>query len=437
MLNISSEHPDRQPTIVVRLKELLFSVVQLNVKAACFGGSHQYYYDRLDAFMQAFTSLGVQFVFFGGYVGGPDRCAKRMARGDREYKKYSQIMRNIDDTNEIKSGVRSEVRMLLGLYEEGLAKKYGEYRYAGDNLNQAIVSYVRANNENVVAVMAKDSDFLVYDLGEALYWGCGIEHLNFKDMTTYAYSRRAILEHLQLTPYQYHVMVAVLAVIQDDTRKHYGRTQFGKAVKKAKAPNQQKMYDLSECVRKCVAPETQAPHFAALAYDMFSTRIEEYCAAIKMQFDKYKSDVVVDDNGNFAAIDEKGAALDPNGNVTDGVKPDSEPAIDAALIRRAFIKNRSIHAILTDEIIVADVNFIDLGRWNHPNAAAYSSLFVIVFKRAMGMVLKSKRGNSHDELRRRFMMKPRDCERFKVLNKTLLYPECEYYPSKCYISFSF
>lgn len=422
------------------MKELLLSVVQLNVKAACFGGSHQYYYDRLDAFLQPLMALGMKFVFFGGCVKGADRYTKLMTRGDRGYKKYLQIMQSIDRTKEIKTGAANDVRMLLGLYEEGLAKKYGEYRYADGDLNRAIVSYIHTNGDSVVAVLAKDSDFLVYDLCDASYWGCGIDYLNFNEMTTYTLDRPALLTHLELTPYQFHVMAAILAVLQEHARLHYARVKLDVAsTKRAMTPNHQKIFDLCECVKQRVVAAAVQSDFAALAGDMFKSHVDEYIDLVEAQFNKYNSNVFDgamvehgangDVKANGVGADQDVAAklvshLDANANETE-IEDKSPPAIDAALIQRALLKNRNIYAILADEVIMVDVNFIDLGRWNHSNAMAYTSLFVIVFKRAMGMVLNSMRGQSHDQVRRRFLMKPRECEKFKVFNKTLLYPDCE------------
>lgn len=488
-----SAHPGQQPILVIRLKELLISVVQLNVKAACFGGSHQFYYDRLDAFLQSFVELGVKFVFFGGFSQSKagDRVAKQTWRGDRDYKKYLRILQSIDRSKQVKIGARSECRTLLGLYEEGLAAKYGEYRYCNGGMNHAIVNYVHANSGDVVAVLAKDSDFLVYDLAESKYWSCAIEHLNFGEMMTFSFDRPAMLTYLKLSPYQFHVMAAILAALQDNVRLHYGHAKFGKATKQARTTNQQKIYDVWEVVQQRVAAHDNAPNFAALAAEMFNTRIDEYCGMIKRKFDEYKVDriepiktkeatsdahdgsgdgvarkiatdvessddaagsgdpvagaapateaaateecgqsssaiVQSEDHGLISTAEEDKIILDSNCNVSvpEGNEK-STPVIDEALIQRASIKNRNIHAILADEIIIVDVNFIDLGRWNHPNAMSFTSLFVIVFKRAMGLVLKSRRGSSKNVLRRRFLMKPRDGEKFKVLNKILLYPDCE------------
>lgn len=283
-----SAHPERKPVIVIRFKELLLSVIQLNVKAACFGGCHQYYYQQLDKFFQPFQEIGVQFVLFGGGVKDNEKIRKLCWKNTKDYKRYVQLLKDIDRKNDLKPGPRAEFRERLGLHEEELAVKYGEYRYSTGDLNKDIVQFA-CQNENVVAILAKDSDFLVYNLGNAQYWSCGIDDLHFNDMTTNAFIQKATMDHMQLTAYQFHIMVALLAVVQDDARKHLPNGKFGSAQKPEATGSIKIIYDICECVKHRVpaAAPSQMIDFKQLATDMFARNVDEYTALVKKQFHKY------------------------------------------------------------------------------------------------------------------------------------------------------
>lgn len=385
-----SKHPDQQPIVVIRLKELMMSIIQLNVKAAFYGGSHRYYHEQLDKFFQHFHDLNVKLVFFGGGSKTKDRLAKMTVKTDQDYKKYSQLLKHIDKTNEVKLCARPELRLCLGLYEEGIARKYGEYCLStGASLNGDIVEYSR-ENENVIAVLAKDSDFLLYNLKSVEYWSCGIDHLNFNDMTTKNFNQMAMLDHLKLTPYQFHVMLAIAGVILDDPKEHCFRVVKG--VFNQKTPGSiQIIQSLSDYVREKVPEVEEKPNFGAWATMMFTTHLEKYCWLIEKQFKKYEI------CANQPSVPET-----TEHDATNGGK-----------------KYKNIWSIVNDEVIRVDYNFIDISRWNkNRNAMPFHNLFVLVLKRAMGIVLHSKRDES---LTRRFLIKGHENERCKILPKTLAY----------------
>lgn len=327
VLIIFSAHPDRQPIIAIRFKELLLSVIQLNGRSAYFGGCHQQYYQQLDAFFKPFQDIGVKFVLFGGGVKDHDKLQKLCHKNTRDHKRYWQLLKDIDKRNDFKTGARAEFRERLGLHEECLAVKYGEYRFSAGDLNKDIVKFARYN-ENVVAVLAKDSDFLVYNMGSAQYWSCGIDELHFNDMTTNAFDRKAMVEHTQLTPYQFHIMVALLAVVQEDARKHLPNAKFDSDRKTEATGSIKTIYDICECV-KCRVPAelpadtpSQLIDFKALATEMFARNVNEYGALIKKQYEKYNV-VAADENVLVTATAEGGV-------VSSKAKPaDEETAMDA------------------------------------------------------------------------------------------------------------
>lgn len=366
------------------------AVVQLNVKAAVYGGSHRYYHEQLDKFFQQFLELNVQLVFFGGGTKAKDKLAKLASKVDQDFRKYSQMLSHIDKMHEVKVCARPELRVCLALYEEGIARKYGQWKISTGSLNKDIVQYSQSNG-NVVAILAKDSDFLLYDLGAVQYWSCGIEDMSFKDMTTVSFNHAAMLDHLKLTRHQFHALLAISGVILDEPKTHCHRVK--KSIFKTKNPGSiQIIRSISDCIRKGVTGGEEAkPNFGAWTTMIFTTASEEYCWLIEKQFKKY-------DTSTEAT----------NATGTDDVRP----------------KYKNVWSIVNDEVTRVDHNFMELGRWNgNQNAMAYHSLFVLVFKRAMGIVLHSKKD---EEPKRRFMMKGHETERCKILPKALAYPPCKF-----------
>lgn len=380
--------------MVIRLKELMMAVIQLNVKAAFFGGSHRYYHEELEKFFQQFRDLNVKLVFFCGGTKTKDKLNKMTLKVDQDCKKYSQLLKHIDKTKEVKLCSRPELRSCLGLYEEGIARKYGEYCLSTGSLNKDIVQYSR-ENENVVAILAKDSDFLLYDLGSVEYWSCGIEHLNFNGMTTFTFNRQAMLEHLKLSPYQYHVMVAIAGVILNDIQKHAFRVSKG-IMNQITPGSAYIIRSISDAVRDKVPETEDKPNFGAWTTFMFTSHLEEYCWLIEKQYKKYE--------------------------ICTAPVPDALPVVhDGTDLSKKY---KNIWSIINDEVIRIDFSFIDISRWNNNrNAMPFQNLFVLVFKRAMGIVLHSKKDEAPV---RRFLIKGYEFERCKILTKPLVYSSSRY-----------
>lgn len=371
------------------------SIIQLNVRAAVLGGSHRYYHEELDKFFQQFQDLNVKLVFFGGGSYTKDRILKVISKFDQNYWKYMRMVHHVDKTKMLKLCTRPELRLCLGLYEEGIARKYGEYHNSTGSLNKDMVEYARVH-ENVVAILAKDSDFLLYNLGPRSvgYWSCGIEHMNFNEMTTISFNQKAMLDHLKLTPYQFHVMISIVGVILSDVKTH--PYWVAKEVLKQKYPSSNEVIrSISDWVRDKIPEMEEKPNFGAWTTMIFRSHLEEYCWLIEKEYKKY--DI---------------AKIDPSDPKT--VQDD----------QNVLEKYKNIWSILRDEVIRVDCSFIDLSRWNHDrNALPFQQLWVMVFKRAMGIVLHSKR----DEIPKgRFLIKGRENEPCKLLTKTLEFSSRKY-----------
>lgn len=362
------------------------SVIQLNVKAAFYGGSHRYYHEQLDKFLQQFRDLNVKLVFFGGGAKTKEKLAKMTSKVDQDCKRYSQLLKHIDKTNEVKLCARPELRTCLALYEEGIARKYGEYILSTGSLNRDIVQY-SSDTENVVAILAKDSDFLLYNLGSVEYWSCGIEHLNFNEMSTIAFNRPAVLDHLKLSPYQYHVMLAIAGVVLADIKTHSHRLKKG-ILNQPNPGSVQIIHSISDVVRDKVPAAEEKPNFGAWTTFMFTTNLEEYCWLIEKQFKKYEI----------------------------GTASVTAPVHDGTDVLKKY---KNIWSIVTDEVVRIDFTLIDVSRRDkNTNAMAFQNLFVLVFKRAMAIVLHAKR---EETPKRRFLVKGYEFERCKILTKTLVY----------------
>lgn len=368
------------------------SIVQLNVESGCFGGSHRFYHNQLKQFFQPFADAGVELVFFCGGSKSNDKLKKLLPKIDSSYSKYHRILESVDRDKKLPRCQRAEFRLTLGLYEEGIARQYGEYHLSGGNLNKDMVKYCH-QDDNVVAIMAKDSDFLVYNLKSVQYWSCGSEHLHFGEHTTVAFHQTALLAHMKLSPYQFHALISAAGVILDDPKTH--RRNVRRDVLGDKHRESIQVIDkLCEWVRNNVAEDDEKIHLDQLTNGIFSYNLEQYHYNMEKQHKNY------DVNANDVQV------------------PSTDPAM-------AHFK--SIWTIFCGQPIRVEQNFIDLLQWtDDPNALAYHHLTVIVLRRIAGVILRHLNDES---LKRSFVLKGGHRERCKTFEKSPIYPECEYYYS--------
>lgn len=390
MINVVDDwkkaHPNVEPKIVVRLKELIIAITELNITATLFGGCHRYYHEQLKLFFQPFIDAGVKLVFFGGGFRSNDKLKKVCEKGDSLFNKCCSILQDIDCNKTLPKSNCGDLRMILGLYEEGIARQYGEYHKCRGYLNKEIVQYCH-NDGNVMAILAKDSDFLLYDLKSVQYWSCGNAHLNFKDHTTISFHQTALLEHLKLTPYQFNAMVVIAGVILDNIKEHRRFVQRG--ILKEFQPRAHDIIDsIREHVRTNVPSNDEKPNldkWTTMTFhkqlEMYNYKMEKLSKYYNIQFDDFPT-----------------------------------PIIDPILEKYKHIWN-----IFIGRPMWLNDKFIDLNRVpNAVNSALFDDVLVLVLRRIAGFVLQHVKDEKREYS---VVMKPGRFGQCKIFKKSPIYPE--------------
>lgn len=409
-MSVFRENPGKEPIIIVRLAEVVISIVQLDLIAAGFGGRHQICRKKLDALFKALLEAGAKLLFCGnatvrGY-SSQDSINKLCSTKDQDYQRFMKVLNTVDVTKKMKPGSRGEIRTMLGLCEKQIAEQYGEYHMCAKDINTEMLR-LALNRENVLAILAKDSDFLLYNLGAVQYWSSGVEHLNFRDLETIWFDQRAMRKYVKLSPYQFHLLVAVLSTIyiEDNKKAQITQTIFRKKTQKPCSASIKLIYNISEAVKDNVPFQADATDFEAVSKMIFEKHWAQNVEHLKMQYKKYDVDQ----------------------------EDDSADGGDGDAGQQEFRENNWVYAIWNDYITTIPNHFVDLRAWNMENSKTFSELAKYVNKRIFGVVLQCK----HDpDLKRKMCVTPSHRNRTMVIEVKPVYPECKYFYF-CFQSFLF
>ncbi|KXJ76590.1 hypothetical protein RP20_CCG009346 [Aedes albopictus] len=187
------------PIIVVDLISLYSSMSQHDPKGVYFGGRFNLAYVAIDEFFGKLKGLGAQLVFF---YDGPVQDEKSENWCKRQDERYT---RRLDMLDAIESG--TSVDVLMKKYEiphntlyplKYIARQYGEFRLAiSRECDQELAAF--ATRANALAIIADDSDFLIYE-GSWKYWSC--RELELSTLSTMELSRVALAKFLCLSSEQ-------------------------------------------------------------------------------------------------------------------------------------------------------------------------------------------------------------------------------------------
>ncbi|KAG5684499.1 hypothetical protein PVAND_013729 [Polypedilum vanderplanki] len=186
-----------KPIIVVDLMGLVSLVLENPIFSLC-GGRHNIYMVYYDNLMHN-LSLYCELVFF---LDGPVQMQKFDTWVNRQNDRYKNCIQIIDfiyernlTLNEIVNCVRpASLTTHLSVIKH-IAKKYGQIYTTVTKECDAEIARYACLNPRVIAVLADDSDFLIFT-GNWKY--LSIKQLDHNTLITKEYNRRALREHLQL-----------------------------------------------------------------------------------------------------------------------------------------------------------------------------------------------------------------------------------------------
>lgn len=374
-----------------------------NLRATSFGGRHQSIRRQLDSFYKPFIQAGAKIVFFSNVLPVSSVFTRVSMRKEMDYARHIDKLNAIDKTKQLPFVFydRSQCKMQLGLDEKEIAIQYGEYRLCTSEKGMIaeMVAYAQHNKDSVLAILAYSYDFLLFDLGTVQYWACTDDDLSFLKIETTRLDQKAIYRYMELSRYQYHVMIAVLLTIYFGERK---KTKFDvkngvykEELNWSSMPIVDIIYNISDFIRNNVPIYSVSTDFAALSRLIFETDTERAGEIIDINFQKYTIE-----NINDTLTDEE---------------PDE--------FGKYLMNTPCLYGIWNNNIVIVNMQYIDLRQWNEENAKTYTEMYASIYKRLMGIVLKHK---NDPTIKRRFCLKPSHDTPTQVVEEEPIYPDCKF-----------
>lgn len=357
------KHRNRRPKIVICLMEMLRTIVLQNRYHTLYGGRHQIHHNRLDRFFNRLKRKDVDLVFFfGSNDNNSESDAILMKDLDGKYSQSTKVLDAIDAGESIAIPYKSR-RSILGLNAYQIATKYGELHTDYDYMNKAIVQYAR-KNEDVIAVIGADSDFLLLQMDTIQLWNFNSKDFDSNRLKCVAYDQSKVLSHLNLSKDQFLLLTTVL-LAQDNEKS------FKQAMKRNRRIGDGAMKSIVENVSSMLRNEWTLD--SPIDFSKFSevlSNSSHFAESLRAAYDRHYVP-------NEDAINEQLKSLNVDG-VDDRVTPEE-----------MLKKNKVLHTLLTGQTMRVNLHFIDLRPWS--NGKIFTILYRDVYQRAMGILFNKQR----------------------------------------------
>lgn len=167
------------------------------------GGRHDFYRKRLENFLKKLKTCA-DLVFFSDGPVIDDKYQTWVGRQTENYEKSIAIIDDIKYGKPLRDVVATDLQNIprvstfLSMVETTV-RKYGKLVVAlTKECDAELVQYAN-NNPSVIAILAEDSDFLIFS-GRWRYWS--LMSLNLQTLKTTEKNRTALRDYLQLTDRQ-------------------------------------------------------------------------------------------------------------------------------------------------------------------------------------------------------------------------------------------
>jgi hypothetical protein len=175
------------------------SVTTKNILEGTFGGRFQIYEAVYHSVFQKLQAAGAELVFF---IDGPRQETKDQVWLDRQHEKYLRCIQFYDKVavgdsaaDIIKNSKNAASNNMFQSELQTICKMYGRtYVSFYNECDLEVATF--AGIHNALAVIADDSDYLIYR-GDWRYWSA--RQLDIENLTTYEYDRQALRHCLRLS----------------------------------------------------------------------------------------------------------------------------------------------------------------------------------------------------------------------------------------------
>lgn len=188
----------KTPIIVIDFKNLTYCVARKIGDAIC-GGRHQNILQSWEEILKALKSTGSDLVFFSDLNTTSSKMDAWMDSNDQQFLNYVKFYESIKPTHHFRDILYhiGEIKPPNSTFYDmaALAQKYGEIYYSVRRENDFDLAQYATNN-NAVAVISNDTDFLIFEGTWQLWSSDGIVAHSF---TVTEFARNRLLQVLNLS----------------------------------------------------------------------------------------------------------------------------------------------------------------------------------------------------------------------------------------------
>lgn len=215
--NFHRENHGQSPSVVIDLLNLTISHSKLEYDAIC-GGRHKNALESFEKFLKALKANDTSIIFFSALTIQKDKIEEWLSRRNQEFNTYTTLYYLINDGKGIDTLIADNKLLNSTIYGlEMIAKKYGEFYYSVKKDCELGIAQFAKNND-VLAVISNNTDFLLFDGSWRLWSSDDIRITSSNQLKTIEYDRN-VADICQLCQYQLPLFATLLG--NDFTLKYY------------------------------------------------------------------------------------------------------------------------------------------------------------------------------------------------------------------------
>ncbi|XP_046669811.1 constitutive coactivator of peroxisome proliferator-activated receptor gamma-like [Homalodisca vitripennis] len=232
------------------------------------GGQLRQFGEKSKKFVQAFKNEGITLIF---YFGGTESNHKLQTWRDRKYRSLNDVYNLFNELNQgtpAKDMPKTCLHLPPGLRSLEIFETYGCQVYQSFvGRDKEIVEYARTHN--VFGILAQDTDYVIMDTGNALYFS--LRHLDLEKMTTRQYNRQELARLLNIQLSQLPLLATLIGndILPSQDLKKFQRTIT-------------RQYDLSKNISftKLFPSVARYVHYLPLHQDQLRNKLPEIARTV-------------------------------------------------------------------------------------------------------------------------------------------------------------
>lgn len=270
---------------MIDLENLTISHSKLEYDTIC-GGRHKDALAMFEKFLKALKATDASIVFFSTLTIQKDKIDEWLSRRNQEFNSYTKLYYLINDGKKFDALIAGNKLLNSTFYGmEMIAKKYGDYYYSAKTECELEIAKYAKNNE-VLAVISNNTDFLLFDGSWRLWSSEDIRVSPFNQLKTIEYDRN-VADVCQLKQYQLPLFATLLG--NDFTLKYYDELEdFHTSL----GPIAYKVHCVARYVRNMGNVELSNDDIEEIAQKVFRNTYSDKKELIRKSVESYNVDAI-------------------------------------------------------------------------------------------------------------------------------------------------